>query len=69
MSEPARAESGPALSARLRALVPELHRFRPRLLDAITGYDRGRFLADAGAGVTSASSRSRSPWPSRSRRA
>ena len=30
----------------------KVSRFRPRLLDAITGYDRGRFLADAGAGVT-----------------
>ena len=27
-------------------------RFRPRLLDAIAGYDRSRFIADAGAGVT-----------------
>jgi SulP family sulfate permease len=28
------------------------HRFRPRLLDAAAGYDRSRFLADLGAGVT-----------------
>jgi sulfate permease, SulP family len=27
-------------------------RFRPRLLDAVAGYDRARFVADAGAGVT-----------------
>ena len=27
-------------------------RFRPRLLDAVAGYDRSRFIADAGAGVT-----------------
>ena len=27
-------------------------RFRPRLLGAVAGYDRGRFLADAGAGIT-----------------
>jgi SulP family sulfate permease len=30
----------------------KVSRFRPRLLDAVAGYDRGRFLADAGAGVT-----------------
>jgi hypothetical protein len=30
----------------------KVSRFRPRLLDALAGYDRGRFLADAGAGVT-----------------
>ncbi|GAA4330405.1 sulfate permease [Variovorax defluvii] len=27
-------------------------RFRPRLIDALAGYDRGRFLKDLGAGVT-----------------
>jgi SulP family sulfate permease len=27
-------------------------RFRPRLLDALAGYDRGRFLKDLGAGAT-----------------
>ncbi len=31
---------------------PSLHPFRPRLLDALRGYDRGRLLADVGAGVT-----------------
>ena len=30
----------------------KVSRFRPRLLDAVAGYDRSRFLADAGAGVT-----------------
>ena len=30
----------------------KVSRFRPRLLDAIAGYNRSRFLADAGAGVT-----------------
>ena len=30
----------------------QLHRFRPRLLDALKTYDRGRFAADAGAGLT-----------------
>jgi SulP family sulfate permease len=31
---------------------PQLHPFRPRLLDALRGYDRARFLADVGAGIT-----------------
>jgi SulP family sulfate permease len=31
---------------------PQLHPFRPRLLDALRGYDRSRFAADLGAGVT-----------------
>ena len=30
----------------------DLHRFRPRILDALAGYDRRRFLADLGAGAT-----------------
>ena len=30
----------------------QIHPFRPRLLDALRGYDRARFLADLGAGVT-----------------
>jgi SulP family sulfate permease len=29
-----------------------LHRFRPRLIDALKGYDRRRFAADLGAGLT-----------------
>jgi sulfate permease, SulP family len=29
-----------------------LHRFRPRLADALQGYDRGRFFADLWAGLT-----------------
>jgi len=32
--------------------LPPLHPFRPRLLDAVKGYDRRRALADVGAGVT-----------------
>lgn len=32
--------------------LPALHRFRPRLLDALQGYDRKRFGADLGAGIT-----------------
>ena len=31
---------------------PQLHPFRPRLLDALRGYDRARFAADLGAGIT-----------------
>jgi SulP family sulfate permease len=31
---------------------PQLHAFRPRLLDTLKGYDRSRFIADLGAGVT-----------------
>ncbi len=30
----------------------DLHRFRPRLIDSLQGYDRHRFLADLGAGAT-----------------
>ncbi|MGY4830083.1 SulP family inorganic anion transporter [Sphaerotilaceae bacterium SBD11-9] len=30
----------------------ELARFRPRLIDSLTGYDRHRFVADLGAGLT-----------------
>ena len=30
----------------------QLHPFRPRLLDALKGYDRRRFVADLGAGLT-----------------
>ena len=29
-----------------------IHPFRPRLLDALPGYDRGKFLQDLGAGLT-----------------
>ena len=32
--------------------LQQLHAFRPRLLDALRGYDRSRFAADLGAGVT-----------------
>ena len=36
-----------------RDVAPRLHRFRPRLVDDLAaGYDRPRFLADVGAGVT-----------------
>ncbi len=31
---------------------PQLHPFRPRLLDALQGYNGARFLADLGAGIT-----------------
>lgn len=30
----------------------QLHRFRPRLIDALAGYDRQQFVRDAGAGLT-----------------
>jgi len=41
------------LQARFRAHVqPRVHVFRPRLLDALRGYDRRRFVADLGAGLT-----------------
>jgi SulP family sulfate permease len=32
--------------------LPQLHPFRPRLLDALKGYDRTRFVGDLGAGLT-----------------
>ncbi len=32
--------------------LPPLHRFRPRLLDSLNGYDRGRLVGDIGAGLT-----------------
>ena len=40
------------LSGVLATLPERLHRFRPRLLDSLRGYDRGRFLTDLGAGAT-----------------
>ena len=52
MNESGSARNGPALSERLRALIPELHRFRPRLVDDLAAYDRSRFGADVGAGLT-----------------
>ncbi len=33
-------------------LAPYMHRFRPRLLDALASYERRDFLADLGAGLT-----------------
>jgi len=33
-------------------LADRVHPFRPRLLDALQGYDRHRFLIDLGAGIT-----------------
>ncbi len=32
--------------------IPRLHPFRPRMVDAIKGYNRERFFADLGAGIT-----------------
>ena len=48
MSTPA----APAWPARLRAFLPGLHRFHPRLVDDLRGYDGKRFGADCGAGIT-----------------
>ncbi len=36
----------------LPSALQHLHRFRPRLIDALAGYDRRRFGADVGAGIT-----------------
>ena len=33
-------------------LHPRLHPFRPRMVDAVKGYNRERFFADLGAGIT-----------------
>ena len=33
-------------------LPAQLHPFRPRLLDALQGYTRQRFVTDLGAGIT-----------------
>jgi SulP family sulfate permease len=35
-----------------RAIAPRLHAFRPRLVDDLAGYDRRRFGADLGAGLS-----------------
>ena len=32
--------------------LPQFHRFRPRLIDSLQGYDRRSALADVGAGIT-----------------
>jgi sulfate permease, SulP family len=32
--------------------MPTLHRFRPRLVDALQGYNRAAFAKDVGAGIT-----------------
>ena len=34
------------------AALPQFHRFRPRLLDALKGYDGRRFVADVSSGLT-----------------
>jgi SulP family sulfate permease len=36
----------------LHEIAPRLHRFRPRILDELAGYDSRRFGADVGAGIT-----------------
>ena len=35
-----------------KSLRDRVHRFHPRLLDTLPGYDRPQFLADVGAGIT-----------------
>ncbi|HEV7575891.1 MAG TPA: SulP family inorganic anion transporter [Caldimonas sp.] len=40
------------ISRLARAIAPHLHAFRPRLVDDLAGYDRRRFGADVGAGIT-----------------
>ena len=47
----AAAEPPPPTPARSRAAA-RFHPFRPRLLSALAGYDRPRFFADLGAGLT-----------------
>ena len=43
---------GPRIELRAAGAIKVCTRFRPRLLDAIAGYDRGRFARRCGAGVT-----------------
>ena len=40
------------MSSPASRLFGRLHHFRPRLLDSLTRYDRQRFAADCGAGIT-----------------
>ena len=52
MKVPGLATNAPGLAERLRKLSSRLHRFRPRLIDDLQGYDRQRFAGDCGAGIT-----------------
>ena len=52
MNDPGPTVHGPGAAERLKKLFSRLHRFRPRLLDDLHGYDRQRFAADCGAGIT-----------------
>jgi sulfate permease, SulP family len=52
MSEAGPLPDGPAQARPRQRIGLHLHHFRPRLLDALAGYDRRRFAADCGAGVT-----------------
>ena len=52
MSEAGPLADGPAQATPRSRLGLHLHPFRPRLLDALAGYDRRRFAADCGAGIT-----------------
>jgi SulP family sulfate permease len=54
-SPPAAGRAAPRIAGAARLLrdfAPRLHRFRPRLLDDLAGYDGRRFAADLGAGLT-----------------
>ena len=42
-------DSRPTITA---MALPRLHPFRPRIVDAVKGYNRERFGADLGAGIT-----------------
>ncbi|MEP6739310.1 MAG: SulP family inorganic anion transporter [Caldimonas sp.] len=50
--EPASVVPAAAEAAGWRRFSVPLHRFRPRLIDALVGYDKQRFAADFGAGLT-----------------
>ena len=52
MIEPTPAAAGTVLARGRGQAAARLHTFRPRLLDALEGYDSRRFMADAGAGIT-----------------
>ena len=52
MSDAGPLPDGPAQATLRQRLGLHLHRFRPRLVEALAGYDRRRFAADCGAGIT-----------------
>ena len=52
MSEAGPLADGPVQATPRQRIGLHLHHFRPRLVEALAGYDRRRFAADCGAGVT-----------------